>query len=161
MTAEIVLTLILIVALGGLTVWVWRLSGGLQLRLGRRPEWRLLLSDMDYFRRALARLFVARGYLMRGQWEHQDPLDETPREVLFALERGGTRYAALCLRWIVPVTSDVIGRFEASLPDTRANVGLIITTSVFTDGALERAHGLPIELVDREHLQAWIALAWP
>ena len=119
-----------------------------------------MLDDMDYFRRALARLFTARGYAVRGQWVHQDPLDETPREVMFALERSGTRYAALCVRWIVPVTSDVIGRFEQSLPATRADVGLIVTTSVFTEGALERARGLPIELVDREHLQGWIELAW-
>jgi hypothetical protein len=160
MAQELVLTFILVVALGGLAVWVWRLSAGMQLRLGRRPEWRLMLADMDYFRRALARLFTARGYAVRGQWVHHDPLDETPREVMFALERSGTRYAALCVRWIVPVTSDVIGRFERSLPDTRADVGMIVTTSVFTDGALERARGLPIELVDRDHLRSWIELAW-
>jgi restriction endonuclease Mrr len=92
---------------------------------------------------------------------HQDPLDETPREVMFALERGGTRSAALCVRWIVPVTSDVIGRFEQSLPATRAGVGVLVTTSVFTDGALERARGLPDELYDQEHILKWIEQAWP
>jgi len=161
MIPELVLTAILILALAMLIAWVWRMSPGLQLRLGGRPDWRLMLNDVDYFRRALARLFMARGYLVRGNWVHQDPLDETPREVIFALERGGTRYAALCVRWIVPVTSDVIGRFEQSLPATQANVGMIVTTSIFTDGALERARGLPVELYDREILLKWIELAWP
>src|SRR5215510_11039311 len=118
-----------------------------QLRLGRRPDWRLMMNDVDYFQQAMAKLFTARGYQVHGHWVHHDPLDETPREVMFALERGGTRYAALCVRWIVPVTSEVIGRFA--------------TTSIFTEGALERARGLPVELVDREALQKWIALAWP
>jgi len=161
MTAELVLTGILVVALAVLIAWVWHLSPGLQLRLGGRPDWRLMLDDEDYFRQALARLFLSRGYLVRGDWVHQDPLDETPREVMFALERGGTRFAALCVRWIVPVTSDVIGRFEQSLPATQANVGMIVTTSIFTEGALERARGLPVELYDREHILKWIEQTWP
>jgi hypothetical protein len=161
MIAELVLTGILVVALAVLIAWVWHLSPGLQLRLGGRPDWRLMLDDEDYFRQALARLFLSRGYLVRGDWVHQDPLDETPREVMFALERGGTRFAALCVRWIVPVTSDVIGRFEQSLPATQANVGMIVTTSIFTEGALERARGLPVELYDREHILKWIEQTWP
>ncbi len=161
MTLELVLALILVAALAVLIAWVWRMTPDMQLRLGRRPEWRLMLADPEYFRRALARVFTARGYAVRGQWTHHDPLDEAPREVMFALERGDTRYAALCVRWIVPVTSDVIARFEQTLPATRANVGMIVTTSVFTDGALERARGLRLELYDREHLQKWIELAWP
>ena len=161
MIAELVLTGILVVALAVLIAWVWHLSPGLQLRLGGRPDWRLMLDDEDYFRQALARLFLSRGYLVRGDWVHHDPLDETPREVMFALERGGTRFAALCVRWIVPVTSDVIGRFEQSLPATQANVGMIVTTSIFTEGALERARGLPVELYDREHILKWIEQTWP
>ena len=144
-----------------LALSVVRMTPGLQLRLGRRPDWRLMLNDVEYFQQAMSKLFAARGYMVRGLWVHHDPLDETPREVIFALERGGTRYAALCVRWIVPVTSDVIGRFEKSLPATEADIGLIATTSIFTDGALERARGLRLELVDRNELQKWIALAWP
>ena len=133
----------------------------MQLRLGRRPDWRLMLNDVDYFQQAMSKLFAARGYQVHGLWVHQDPLDETPREVIFALERGGTRYAALCVRWIVPVTSEVIGRFEQSLPATQADIGMIATTSIFTEGALGRARGLRVELYDRNELQKWIALAWP
>jgi hypothetical protein len=161
MTRELVLLAILLIALGVLSLWVVRMSPGMQLRLGRRPEWRRMLGDVDYFQQAMGRLFAARGYAVQGHWVHQDPLDETPREVIFALERSGTRYAALCVRWIVPVTSDVIGRFEQSLPATRAHVGMIATTSIFTEGALERARGLHLELYDRETLQQWIDLAWP
>jgi HJR/Mrr/RecB family endonuclease len=55
----------------------------------------------------------------------------------------------------------VIGRFEQSLPASRADVGIIVTTSIFTDGALERARGLPVELYDRDHILKWIEQAWP
>ena len=161
MARELVLLVILLVALGVLSLSVMRMAPGVQLRLGRRPEWRRMLSDVDYFQQAMAKLFAARGYSVQGLWVHQDPLDETPREVIFALERGGTRYAALCVRWIVPVTSEVIGRFEQSLPSTQADIGMIATTSIFTAGALERAHGLRLELYDREQLQKWIEAAWP
>ena len=161
MARELVLLVILIVALAVLSLSVIRMSPGMALRLGGRPEWRRMLGDVDYFQQAMGRLFLARGYLVKGPWVHQDPLDETPREVIFALERGGTRYAALCVRWIVPVTSEVIGRFEQSLPATHADIGLIATTSIFTEGALERARGCHIELYDRDQLQKWIELAWP
>jgi len=160
MAQELILASILVAALGLLAALVYRHSPGMALSLGRRPEWRRMLTDSDYFRHAMERLFLARGYLVRGHWLHQDPQDEAPREIMFALERSGTRYAALCVRWIVPVTSEVIGRFERSLPATQANVGMIITTSIFTEGALERARGLPVELYDREHILKWIEQAW-
>ena len=126
----------------------------------RRPVWRRMLSDSEYFRASLVTLFQRQGYAVHGHWIHQDPLDETPREVVFALERAGTRYAALCVRWLVPVTSDVIGRFDRALATTQAHVGIIVTTSVYTEGALERARVAPVELYDRNHLQRWIAQAW-
>ena len=158
---EVVLFGILLAALGVLALSVGRMTPGMQLRLGHRPDWRLMLNDVDYFQQAMSKLFAARGYQVHGLWVHHDPLDETPREVIFALERSGTRYAALCVRWIVPVTSDVIGRFEQSLPATQADIGIIATTSIFTEAALERARGLRVELYDRSELQKWIALAWP
>jgi len=125
-----------------------------------RPVWRRMLADIEYFRASLAAIFRAQGYTIQGHWIHQNPLDESPREVVFALEKAGTLYAALCVRWLVPVTSEVIGRFEKALATTQAHVGIIVTTSVYTDGALERARGLPVELYDRNHVQRWIAQAW-
>jgi hypothetical protein len=121
-----------------------------------RPIWRRMLGEVDYFRQSLAQLFAAQGYEVKGHWTHQDPRDETPREVVFALEKAGTLYAALCVRWLVPVTSEVIGRFEKALTTTRAQAGIIVTTSVFTAGALQRARGLPVVLYDRTHVQKWI-----
>src|SRR5262250_992427 len=135
MAQELVLSAILVASLAVLIVLAWRIAPGMQLTLGRRPDWRLMNTDCDYFRRSMERLFAGRGYMVRGNWLHHDPLDETPREVLFALERSGTRYVALCVRWAEPVTSDVIARFEQSLPATRANVGMIVTTSIFSEGA--------------------------
>jgi hypothetical protein len=119
-----------------------------------------MLNDIEYFRASMEAIFQARGYAVQGHWVHQDPLDETPREVVFALEKADTLYAALCVRWLLPVTSDVIGRFDKALATTQAHVGIIVTTSVYTDGALERARGLPVELYDRSHVQRWIAQAW-
>jgi hypothetical protein len=122
----------------------------------RRPIWRRMINEVDYFRQALAQLFAAQGYEVRGHWTHQDPRDETPREVVFALEKAGTLYAALCVRWLVPVTSEIIGRFDEALATTRAEVGIIVTTSVYTQGALQRAKGLPVVLYDRTHVMKWI-----
>jgi hypothetical protein len=122
----------------------------------RRPIWRRMLNEADYFRQALTQLFTTQGYDVRGHWTHQDPLDETPREVVFALERAGTLYAALCVRWLVPVTSEIIGRFEEALATTHAQVGIIVTTSVFTAGAVQRAKGLPVVLYDRTDVMKWI-----
>ena len=101
-------------------------------RLRRRPIWRRMLNDSEYFRDSLVTLFQRQGYAVHGHWIHQDPLDETPREVVFALERAGTRYAALCVRWLVPVTSEVIGRFDRALAATQAHVGIIVTTTGFS-----------------------------
>jgi hypothetical protein len=142
---------------------------GLALMFGMRPRararrrravWRQMLNEIEFFREALERIFRAQGYAVRGHWVHQDPLDESPREVVFALERAGTRYAALCVRWLVPVTSEVIGRFDAALAETHAHIGIIVTTSVYTEAALERARGLPVELYDRGHVRRWIARGW-
>jgi hypothetical protein len=127
----------------------------------RRPIWRRMLNDVEYFRDSLEAVFRRQGYAIQGRWVHQDPLDETPREVVFALEKAGTHYAALCVRWLLPVTSDVISRFDQALATTRAEIGIIVTTSVYTDAALERARGRPVELYDRDHVQRWIAQAWP
>jgi hypothetical protein len=127
----------------------------------RRPVWSRMLGDVDYFRASLAALFRAQGYLVHGHWVHQDPADETPREVVFALERASTRYAALCVRWVEPVTSEVVGRFERALAATQAHIGILITTSVYTQAAVDRAHGLPVELYDHTHLQRWMAQVWP
>jgi HJR/Mrr/RecB family endonuclease len=158
------LPLLLLALLAGAAVAVLAFLLALLLRARahrRRPVWRRMLADIDYFRDALATLFRRQGYAIHGHWVHQDPLDETPREIVFALERRGTRYAALCVRWLVPVTSDVIGRFDQALTATQAHIGIIVTTSVYTDAALERARGLPVELYDRDHVQRWIAQAWP
>jgi HJR/Mrr/RecB family endonuclease len=122
----------------------------------RRPRWPQMLVDMDYFRRVLERLFSDHGFAIQGYWIHQGRQDETPREVVFALERGGTHYAALCVRWVVPVTSEVIAQFEQALATTAADEGVIVTTSIFTQAALERARGLPVELYDWTYIQNWI-----
>ena len=42
-------------ALGVLSLSVIRMSPGMQLRLGGRPEWRRMLGDVDYFQQAMLR----------------------------------------------------------------------------------------------------------
>ena len=133
------------------------------LRRRRRmatPNWQRLVADTDYYRRVLGVVFPAQGYQVGGYRIFQDPLEEEPREILYSLRRDGRLYAALCVRWIVPVTSEVVGRFEQALRTTRAGQGLIVTTSVFTEAARERARGLPVDLYDREALGEWIRVVW-
>lgn len=135
-------------------------GGGLNERQ-HRPDWQRLLADTDYYARVLAALFRGRGYQVRGWQSFRDPLDEDERVLLFALRAGETQHAALCVRWIIPVTSEVVGRFGKALATTQASAGLIVTTSIFTKGALETARDLPVELCDRQRLMGWIDRAWP
>jgi restriction endonuclease Mrr len=58
------------------------------------------------------------------------------------------------------VTSDIVGRFERALNASQAHQGLIVTTSLFTEAARERARGLPVALYDREDLGVWIEDVW-
>ncbi len=125
------------------------------------PDWQRVLADTDYYRRTLAQVFPDQGYQVRGWRVFQAPGDDQPSEIIFSLRRDGTLYAALCVRWIIPVTSDVIGRFEDALRRSPAGAGLIVTTSIYTAAALERARGLPVQLYDRDDLQQWIARTWP
>ena len=135
----------------------------LMLRRRRRmaaPAWQRLVADTDYFRRVLSLLFPAQGYQVTGYRIFRDPLEEEAREILYSLRKEGRLYAALCVRWIVPVTSDVISRFEQALAVSRADEGLLVTTSRFTDAARERARGLPVALYDQEDLGQWIEAVW-
>lgn len=50
----------------------------------------------------------------------------------------------------------MIGRLEQALAASKADQGLIVTTSLFTEAARERARGLPVALYDREDVGAWI-----
>jgi hypothetical protein len=124
------------------------------------PEWPRLMADTDYYRRMLSVVFPVQGYVVGGYQVYQAPQEEAPREIVFSLRKDGVLYAALCVRWIVPVTSDIVGRFEQALNASKASQGLIVTTSIFTEGARERARGLPVVLVDREELEAWIRAVW-
>lgn len=116
-----------------------------------------MLAETDYYRQALSQLFRQRGYTVMGSWVMRDPQEREPREILFSLRKNSTVYAALCVRWVVPVTSDVIERFEGALAATRAETGMIVTTSTFTPAALERARGLPVQLFERRDVLEWIA----
>ena len=124
------------------------------------PEWPRLTADTDYYRRVLGVVFPTQGFQVGGYRVFKDPLEEAPREILYSLRKDGRLYAALCVRWIVPVTSDVIGRFEQALALSKADQGVIVTTSVFTEAARERARGLPVTLYDREDLVQWIGAVW-
>jgi hypothetical protein len=138
------------------------LSGLLMRRRARMalPEWQRLVADTDYYRRVLNIVFPTQGYQVGGSRVFHDPLEEEAREIVYSLRKDGHLYAALCVRWIVPVTSDVVGRFEQALATSRADQGMIVTTSVFTEAARERARGLPVALYDREDLGRWIEAVW-
>jgi HJR/Mrr/RecB family endonuclease len=127
-----------------------------------RPAWPRMLAETPYFHRALLRVFRARGYRVEQTWPIRDPIERQTREIVFALvDRRGRRFAALCGRWVIPITSEVIGRFDQALATTRADAGLIITTGEFTTAAIERAQGRPVQLYDGADLRRWLFEIWP
>jgi len=129
----------------------------------RRPDFSLMLADTQYYRKALHAIFKERGYKVTGFaiLKDTDPTVREPYEIVFSLRKGSELYCAFCVRLVVPVTSDVISRYEKALHTTRATHGMIVTTSTFSFAALERAKGLPIELYDCGSLQKWIDHIWP
>lgn len=131
-----------------------------QRRLRARPVWARMLAEPRYFRDSIWRIFRARGY--RVEWARvlRDPIDRQEHEVIFALRSRGELVLALCGRWVIPITSEVITRYQKALATTPASRGIILTTSHFTDAAREAARGLPIELHDAGELGAWIESIW-
>jgi HJR/Mrr/RecB family endonuclease len=155
---EILLLAILIVAgaLGLLILLRW----DRRRRLATRPEWARMLADTDYFKQSVWRIFRARGYKVQWARAFNDPIERQPRDVVFALTWRGELVVAVCGRWVIPITSDVITRFQQALATTQAKRGMIVTTSFFTDAAKAAAIGLPVELHDREQLARWMTEIW-
>jgi hypothetical protein len=141
-------------------VWLYWLVQAWRRRRRQRPDWGRMLADTDYFHRSLCRVFTARGYRVDRSWVVTDRIERQAREVVLALSRRGQPYAALCGRWVIPITSEIVTRFEAALAQTKAERGLIVTTSYFTEAAAQRAAGYPLELVDGDCLQRWIDDIW-
>jgi Restriction endonuclease len=131
-----------------------------QRRIAARPNWERMLADTRYFRESVWRIFRARGYKVQWARAFNDPIERQQREVVFALNYRGELVAALCGQWVIPITSEIITRFEKALATTQAQRGMIVTTSWFTDAAKEAARGLPVELHDGEQLTAWIQEIW-
>lgn len=131
-----------------------------QRRLAARPDWDRMLADPEYFRQSVWRILRARGYQVKWARVFDDPIERQPREVVFALTQRGQLVAALCGRWVIPITSEVITRYHAALTTTQAQRGLIITMSWFTDAAREAARGFPVELHDGHDLADWIEDIW-
>ena len=123
-----------------------------------RADWARLESDHNYFCRLLSELFTRNGYQVLELRVYQDPRDEVARECGVVLQRDGKRCVGLGLRQDLVVTSDVVGRLGRSLRPARAAAGLVITTSFFTDAAVEAARGLSIRLYNRHQLWELLAL---
>jgi hypothetical protein len=147
-----------LVAFGMLLLLAWYRRSR---RQPTRPVWPRMLAETNYFRHAMARILLARGFTVVGWREIRDPIERQTREIIFTLQRGDQRYAALCGRWVIPITSEMIARFEKAMAATRTSGGLIVTTSYFSEAARTRAAGLPVELHDGAQLQQWIAQLWP
>lgn len=145
----------------GLAAAILFLARGRRRRGLARPEFEKMCADVIYFRKALHHIFKAQGYRVMGYTIVQEPGERETMMVLFALRKGGVVYCALCGRWFVPVTSDVIERFEKALASTKAKRGMIITASTFSPAARERAKGLPVQLANRDDIRGWIEQVWP
>jgi hypothetical protein len=87
----------------------------------------------------------------------REPGDSQARECGLLLEQGRERWAALGLRWTLPVTSDVIGRFARSLGPLHGGRGLVITTGLYTVAARKLARQWDLQLYDGAALKRWIA----
>lgn len=152
------LLLIDLVLFAAIMVLLWVAASIIRARRQRvkRPQWDRMLAETDYFRKAMYYIFKQRGYTVTGWATMKDATDREARELVFALRKQGVLYCAYCVRWVVPVTSDVIERFEKALSSTRARRGLMFTTSTYTPAAHDRAAGMPVELFMRDDLKRWI-----
>src|SRR5262245_42340651 len=81
-------------------------------RLAQRPDWARMLADTKYFQQSVWRILRARGYQVEWARTMQDPIERQPREVVFALTYRGELVAALAGRWVIPITSEIITRFQ-------------------------------------------------
>ena len=130
-------------------------------RRRRRPVWERMLADTRYFTSAMRQLFVAQGYVVLHSRPLPDSTEAEPRDVVFELQRGRQTYMALCGRWVIPITSDQITRFEQALATVPSAGGVIVTTSFFSEAALERAQQLTrVTLYDGEALRRWLDELW-
>lgn len=130
-------------------------------RLQRRPVWERMLASTRDFTNAMRQLFVAQGYVVVHSRALPDPTEDEPRDVVFELRRGRQTYMALCGRWVIPITSDQITRFEQALATVPSAGGLIVTTSFFSEAALERAQQLArVTLYDGEQVRVWLDEYW-
>ena len=81
-----------------------------QRRQAARPNWERMMADTTYFRQSVWRIFRARGYKVQWARVFTDTIERQPREVVFALTHRGELVAALCGRWVIPITSEIITR---------------------------------------------------
>ena len=125
-----------------------------------RPVWHSMLADTEYFQQSMVRVFQAKGYRVLRSWSVQDRIERQEREVVLALSKRGETHAALCGRWVIPITSEIVSRFENALAQTQARQGWIVTTSYFTPAAKAQAESYEVELVDGAALQKWITEIW-
>ncbi len=125
-----------------------------------RPNWERMLAEPRYFRDSCWRIFRAQGYQIAWARGFPDPIERQEREVVFLLRWHGEMIVALCGRWVIPITSEIVTRYRAALATTPARRGMIVTTSWFTDAAKDAARGLPVELHDGQQLAVWIRDFW-
>jgi hypothetical protein len=136
-----------------------RLNGASRLAVARRLtaaqvvwQWERLVAEHDYFCAALTHLFEAAGYRVLDRRVHREPREEATHSCGFVLRRGDQQHIALGLRQDLIVTSDVVGRLGRVVQSQQAEAGLIVTTSSFTDAAVQAARRQPITLYDGHEL---------
>lgn len=127
-----------------------------------RPSWARLMADTDYLQSVLNAIFQFQGYTVLRCLPLPDPHEREVRDLVFELHRDGLTIAALCGRWVIPITSEIVTRFQTALVLVQAGGGMIVTTSSFTEAAIERARLLAgVTLHDGAAIRKWIAELWP
>ncbi len=165
MVGVIALLLVGALALVGLAV-VMGLGIGNYLAPARRkrvrPDWQRLMVSTQYFQRVLHEIFEAEGFTVVRCVALTDVGERDPRELVFELHRGGDVFAALCGRWVIPITSEIVTRFQSALVVVKASGGMIVTTSYFSVSAVNRARQLgSLTLYDGAAVHGWIKQHWP
>lgn len=106
------------------------------------------------FEQSVAAVLRARGFVA----EVTQPTSDGGIDIVAAREEPLLRgkYVVQCKNWVHPVGLSVVRDLYGAVTAERASKGILITTSSFTQGAIEFASGKPLELIDGEQ---WKELA--
>jgi hypothetical protein len=119
-------------------------------------------TEWASFEERVAQVLEAKGFVAQLTQRTSDGGIDVIAHRQEPLLRG--KYVVQCKKWTNPVGVNVVRDLYGAMTHERASKGIIITTSSFTQGAIDFAQDKPLELIDGEQwrdLLADIGLAPP